>query len=379
MPEQKTGSPVRPPRAVAAPRRKKRSTGARVRRLVRKLLGKSKIAEPQPIKPLEGPVFIRLWRAAAAASHGGHRLSIHQRNVLLFQMGKVASTALQAALIDRGINCFHCHNLCHGEEVNRLSYLFQAQPSATSAGRDLKLLLKHTALNMLTRWYRASEVPPDRKLKVITLTRDPVTRFVSHLLQRVGHDAKHLIDWHREFAGNRSDGSDVGAAAADMFRQVGRLVVDAKPSVDVAEAQASARALATKLDPRQPFIAESVGSALGPLTWFDQQFMPLFGIHISALPEFRQTGLAYRDLGSIDVLVVRFEDLGRHLGEIARHVGLPALELPARNVTARKPHAAPVLEAAKTFFATELGVAFQRELRQTGYGRACGYDLKAGF
>jgi hypothetical protein len=58
--------------------------------------------------------------------------------------------------------------------------------------------------------------------------------------------------------------------------------------------------------------------------------MPLFDIDIGALPEFRQSGLVHRDLGSVEVLVVRFEDLGRHLGEIARYVGLRRSIFPPR-------------------------------------------------
>jgi hypothetical protein len=261
MLQRKTGLIDGRKRAEAAPKRRKRSSWGRVRRFVRKLFGMSKIREPQPSKPPEGPVFIHLWRAAAAASYHGHKLSIHQRNVLLFQMGKVASSALQAALINGGINCFHCHSLRHDEEAHRLSHLFQARPNVALAARDLTMLSKHTALNMLARWYRVSEVPPDRKLKVITLTRDPVTRFVSHLLQRIGYDAKRLIDWHREFAGSRTDGSDLGAAAGDMFRQVARIVVEAKPSVDVEVARVNALALAMKLDPP----SHSLQRALHPL------------------------------------------------------------------------------------------------------------------
>jgi hypothetical protein len=376
---QETEVQGRATRAEAAPRRKKRSPVARVRRLIRKLVGVSKAKVPRPSKPPEGPVFTHLWRAAAAASHHRNQLSIHQRNVLLFQMGKVASSALQAALINRGINCFHCHTLRHDEEANRLAHMFEVQPNRVLAARDLTMLSKHTALNMLARWYRVSEVPSDRKLKVITLTRDPITRFVSHLLQGVGYDAKRLVDWHREFTGGRTNGSDVGAAAADMFRQVGRLVIEAKPSVDAEAARANGPALAMTLNPPQPFIAEGVTSALAPLSWFDRQFAPLFGVDLGSLPEFRQSGLAHRDLGSVEVLVVRFEDLYRHLGEIGRYVGLATFDLPARNVTAEKPHALPILEAANAFFATELGVAFQREVRQTRYGRACGYDLKTGL
>jgi hypothetical protein len=378
MPRQ-TELPDKPVRVGAAPRRKKRSPGARVRRLVRKLLGLSKTKAPQASKAPEGPVFTHLWRAAVAATHYRNRLSIHQRNVLLFQMGKVASSALQIALVDRGINCFHCHTLRQDEEAHRLSQLFETPPNLVLAARDLTMLSQHTALNMLARWYRTSEVPPDRKLKVITLTRDPVTRFVSHLLQRVGRDVRPLVDWHRAFSGGRTDGGDLGLAAAEMFGQVARLVTEAKPSIDVEAACVKAAALASALQPRQPFIAEGVASALAPLTWFDRQFRPLFDIDVTGLPEFRTSGLAYRDLGSVEVLVVRFEDLGRNLGEVARHVGLATLDLPARNVTAEKPHAAPILEAAKAFFATELGVAFEQELRRTSYGRACGYDLKTGL
>ena len=67
-------------------------------------------------------------------------------------MGKVASSALQAALINRGINCFHCHTLRHDEEANRLAHMFEVQPNRVLAARDLTMLSKHTALNMLARW-----------------------------------------------------------------------------------------------------------------------------------------------------------------------------------------------------------------------------------
>ena len=112
-------------------------------------------------------------------------------------MGKVASTALDNALFKRGINCFHCHSLRHEDEAGRLSQLFKAQPDLPLAARELKLLAKHTTLNMLVRWYRSNQVPVDRKLKVVTLTRDPVDWFISHFVQRFGHDARPLVEWHR--------------------------------------------------------------------------------------------------------------------------------------------------------------------------------------
>jgi len=353
--------------------RKKPSPTAR---LVRKLLGLARTQETlSPARPGEDAVFEHLWRAAAAASDYRRGLSIHRPNVLLFQMGKMASLALEAALIEGGVNCFHCHYLSHGKETERLARMFESQPSFRLAAIDLKLLARHTALNMLTRWYRGNTVAPDCKLKVITLTRDPVTWYVSQLLQTLGHDPRGLRNWHRGFAKNRAADEGAGEAAGELLRQVARLVVDCRPSVDLAAAHESGRARAMAMNPPQPYIADKFRRALVPLDWFDQEFKPLFDIDIRALREFAGQGIAHRDLGFADLLIVRFEDLATHIDTVARFVGLPAFDLPPRNVTAEKPYANQILEAARSFQATELGIAFQRELRRSDYGRACGYDL----
>jgi hypothetical protein len=358
----------------------RRSPAARLRRFARKLMGGSPVEANGSARerPGEDAVFEHLWRTAAAASDYRRKLSIDHPNVLLFQMGKVASLALEAALVDRGINCFHSHFLGYGREASRLSRLFQAEPNMRLAAIDLKLLTRHTALNMLTRWYRGNQVAPERRLKVITLTRDPVTWYVSQLLQQVGHDPHRLTAWHRDLIEDAA-GDDVRSAAVALLRQVGRLIVEARPSADPAAAHARGKALAMAMDPPQPYVADNFRRALTPLDWFDQEFRPVFDLDIRALPEFAAQGIAQRDLGFADVLIVRFEDLAAHLGAIARFVGLTSLELPHRNVTAEKPYANQVLEAARSFAATELGTAFQRELRQSDYGRACGYDKSVGI
>jgi hypothetical protein len=355
--------------------RKSKSIGARLRRLVRDLLGLQRANKRSPrAKAVEGPVFTHLWRSAVSASFHPDRFAIDQPNVLLFQMGKVASTALTKALFSRGINCFHCHSLRYEDEAGRLSQLFKAQPDLPLAARELKLLAKHTTLNMLVRWYRLNQVPFDRKLKVVTLTRDPVDWFISHFVQRFGRDASPLVEWHRHATGAGLVRDGAGTAAAEMFRQVGDIVVEARPSADVASARRKAMARVTTLNPPQPQLGRTIESALGPISWFERQFTPLLDIDLRSLPEFRESGLAQRDLGSVEILVVRFEDFARHRGAICRHVGLETLKVGQRNVTSEKPHAGPILQAGREFLATELGLAFQRELRATEYGRACGYD-----
>ncbi|MEZ5829799.1 MAG: hypothetical protein R3D05_01300 [Dongiaceae bacterium] len=360
---------------AARTHRKKRSPKHKVRRFLRKFLGSSRTGDRAlRERPGENAVFDRLWRVAAAASDYPRKLSIHQSNVLLFQMGKVASLALEATLIDLGINCFHCHFLRHDKEQSRLARLFRDEPNLWLAGTELKMLMRHTALNMLVRWYRANQVTPERKLKVITLTRDPATWYVSQLLQHVGHDASRLLGWYREFGGGDAPSDDVGEAVGALFRRLAKLIVATNPSTDPEAARESGQAMMLAMEPPQPYIAYNLERALIPLNWFDQEFTPLFGIDIRTVPELAERGLAQRDAAFADILFVRFEDLATHMESIARFVGLPPFELPQRNVTAGKPHAHQILQAARSFWATELGASFQRELRASAYGRACGYD-----
>jgi hypothetical protein len=342
---------------------------------VGRLLGRSLFGRRAklPRRPGEDEVFEHLWRTATFGSAHGRRFSIHQRNLLLFQMGKVASSALELALIDRGINSFHCHSLRYEDEASRLSRLFGNEPSFRLAAMDLKLLAKHTALGMLVRWHRTNEVAPERRLKVITLTRDPATWFVSQLLQRAGRRPGRFTDWHRAFAGDAAGCSDLGAATAELLQQVGRLVVETRPSAGVATARERGRALAMAMSPPQPYIADIFSRALFPLAWFDEQFTPVFGIDIRDLPELAERGMAQRNLGFADLLVLRFEDLGRHLRSIADFAGIDGFDLPPRNVGAGKTHAREILDAAIAFYASELGAAFQSELRRSEYARACGY------
>jgi hypothetical protein len=346
----------------------------RLRRLIGKLLGRARGGKRTARKDRSEQyiVFKRLWQVAAGASLHGERFSIRQPNLLLFQMGKVASTAIQAALIDAGINCFNAHALRHEDETQRLQRLFAEKPGSVLARSDLKLLAKHTALHMLVRWYRENKVATDRRLKVLTITRDPVSWYISHILESAGRNPNRLRKWHRDFSGVPA--SDSGQAIEELLRQVARLLVETRPSADLQAARTRGRALAIGMNPPQPYIAEAFDNALLPLCWFDEQITPLFGIDIRTLPELARDGVASRNLDFADVLVLRFEDLKRNTDRIARFADLPALAVPPRNVTTEKPYAHQILQGARRFLQTDLGAAFQHELRNSDYGRACGYD-----
>jgi hypothetical protein len=355
----------------------RKSSFKRFRHLIRKFRGRKTPAAVKSLRRRLGReasnTFVHLWRNAVAVSGRAEKFSIERPDLLLFQMGKVGSSALATAALDHGINCFHCHSLAYNAEAARLSRLFHSEPNQVLSALDLRFLTKHTTLNMLTRWYKTNAASAGRKVKVISLTRDPATRHVSHLLQRF--DFRSLADWYRTVANlDVMTEQDLTKAVMELWRQLAQLVLESKPSVDLPRAHAHGTAAIASMSPPQPYLAKHFAQTIGPLGWFDEQFRPVFDLDIRDMPELAKNGIAQRELSFADILIVRYEDLTRHLGAMADFLCISSLELPPVNVTEKKAHAQDILAAARTFNATDLGRAFARELRESDYGRACGYD-----
>jgi hypothetical protein len=251
-----------------------------LRRLIRRFRGRKTPAMAKSLRRRVGReasnTFVLLWRNAVATSPRAREFSIERPDLLLFQMGKVGSSALASAVLSHEINCFHCHSLDYDGEAARLSRLFHSEPNQTLSALELRFLTRNTTLNMLTRWYKTNAASAGRKLKVISLTRDPVTRHVSHLLQRF--DIRSLADWYRR---DVTTDQDLTRAVTELWTQLAQLVLESKPSVDFAKAYARGHAAAMSMSPPQPFLAKCFAQTVGPLGWFDQQFRPVFDLDIS--------------------------------------------------------------------------------------------------
>jgi hypothetical protein len=127
--------------------------------------------------------YERIWEQMLRTGATGHRSDLNRPNVLILQMAKVASTSIKSALNKRKINALQCHGLSAARQEHDLARLRRADVTAKLVKRRLNQHLRYVCLHMLVRWYETYHVRHGRKLKVITLTRDPVDRFASNLMQ----------------------------------------------------------------------------------------------------------------------------------------------------------------------------------------------------
>lgn len=317
--------------------------------------------------------FRHIWRYVKFTSSVYYPPKRKRPNLLVLQMGKVASLAIQQALHEAGINAFHCHELSLPRQEVALGHLLKDELTFDLASQGLRLHIHNAALGLLVRWYQTHKRYHDRKLKVITLTRDPIAHYKSNFIQRLAWVLPKACHWQRARLGNAAE------TAVDEFQAVQDLVLEAASIIVAADAGNSAACAARARDrwPNHPVVAEEVDHWLRPLTWFDTEIVEIFGLDVLARPELHERGWVALQNDWVEILALRFEQLNALVPKMAEFAGLPSLTLPKKNVTEHKSGAPQYQTAIQAAIDTPTGQACLRALRASTYARACSYDQPA--
>lgn len=315
-----------------------------------------------------------LWPYLALTVKRDHPPLYENRDLLILQMGRVASISLQEALRTRGYNAYHSHGISEARRRGQLERLERSgtdEAAIIALGSHVHALAHHELL----RWYQRHKTRNGERLRIITLTRDPVSWMSSHLVLLKQYTVPAVRRWYAAEAGlDPAQPIDDAAAMRAYGAALGRLILEARPSRGVAGAIADLRRIAGERWRSAPdFLAPACG-ALGCAEWFGHEIRPLFGIDVLADPALRETGMACVETDYVRIAVLRFEDLRRNADRLAGFLGLPELALPHVNATARGDDRAALRAAFEAGIEQAGGPAVRRELRNTEYGRACGYD-----
>ena len=318
--------------------------------------------------------FRHIWRYVKFTSSVEYPPDRKRPNLIVLQMGKVASLALQQALHEGGVNAFHCHLLSSAHQQAAVAHLLTSELTFGLASHGLRLHIHNASLGMLVRWYRKHKRYHGHKLKVVTLTRDPTTRYKSSFVQRRDSVLPKILEWQRARLGGAAD------ASIDQAKIVQDFVLEVASIIAAGEVENSEHcvALARERWPHHPVFAEEVRHWVQPLKWFDTEIAAIFGIDVLTAPELRERGWVVLQNDWVEVLALQYEQLNTLVPEIAEFAGLAALNLRERNVTRQKPGAFQLQAAMDAAIGMATGQACVRALRESAYARACGYDQPIG-
>lgn len=235
--------------------------------------------------------------------------------VYIYQMGKVASTAIKNALLRRRIECYQPHFLSRNafeqlikrfEEVDLTDWT--AEHLSSQIAENLRLY------NRLIKFQNHSPEMP-QELKIITLTREPLDWYFSNFAQNFGEyrqDVARFIVETRDIRIGSEDADRIYTHVGEFIRS---LLEFASSHMSSFSPEESARIGMMLKDtefsgmPGNRVLLKHCMILLRPFNWFYMHFDPVFNTRIidSALANecpSRQLKLDY-----CEILILRYEDL----------------------------------------------------------------------
>lgn len=288
--------------------------------------------------------------------------------VIVYQFGKVASTALVKSLnnSDR-IEAHQSHFL--GDDALKRIVVNATSPNLTPYFRDHMVgqLLANLDLTQKLKQLQTGKDP--RKLTVVSLARDPLDWFRSSVQQDIKGYAPKLAEMSN--AAGDVTGEAIEAGVAAVLSRILE-VLEAQDGLDrVVDRIVSegGRVVLNEAGVTDEFTRTMYLLCLRPLTWFEDHFAKCFSFSLGDIPEHGPFWLRRGEPSSF--VVLRYEDIADTFQPAMEAAGVPfAGPVVQANVSKSKSHAADI----RAGFAGPDALRLGHVLRSSEYGRFFGYD-----
>jgi hypothetical protein len=253
--------------------------------------------------------------------------------IILLQMGKVASTAIAQGLRAAGCDVLQAHIGAPARLTKKFQLLMSEQVTDAVANRMYADYLQELRVTFLLA-RKGLARSPSLPIKVITLVRDPVDWYWSHFAQNYDHYQEQLLRFHRSRGGD-PEHLDWEQVFETMQQLMFRVLEHHPGPLDDGRALAALVSAANALD-ASGVVAAQVYNFLVPLRWFDEDFLPATGIDLYECAFEPDRGYAHLAAEGLDVLLLSYEQLGELPDVIAEFAGVDAFELPVANTAEQK-------------------------------------------
>jgi len=365
-----------PAAAAKGARKGRKPLLRRIRRLVLKALGLKRSRPRSAPRTADDRAFAWLMPYLILSTNRKHPARYEHRDALILQMGRVASMSIYHAMRERGYNAFHTHGISVGRRTGTLQHLADEARAKhpVHPGDPLRSHMAAVAHHELLVWYRQHKRRNGERLRIITLTRDPATWIGSHLILLLHKTLPQVRRWYRLHAGLSADQPVDDIAAMRAFgAELGALIVATRLSRGY-EALAELRKIAAERWPGDQGFPRMAFSTIACGNWFEIEIKQTLGIDLLTQPALREQGFARCETDYAEMMVLRFEDLKRLVPVLGEFLGIPDFALPHDNATPEDENRAALRAAFEAGLDSAGGAAVRRELRNTPYGKACGYD-----
>ena len=321
-----------------------------------------------PAKVPIGQALRRAWRSVRHART--FRRSNAEQDVLVLQMGKVASSAFHEALLRHGFSSNHTHGIGVELSARRAQGLSRNDMTGSELSDTTAQHRGALRVNRLVHRYRQTAPATGRKVKVITILREPWAWYVSAFVERFPHVRQNLDQWWTRHGPPEAAADGLADRVARFQSVVNDLVLATDADMDSDPFAKEVRAAAAGRDDVDDLVMSTTMSLVRPLGWFDTDFRPMMQVDVYRWADQIRAGPTRIETDFADILVLRFESLGDSMDAVRTFLGTPTFRLRRVNVTG----ATEETKAVRNGVRAAASDAIKARLRATRYSRAFGYD-----
>lgn len=295
-----------------------------------------------------------------------------QIRVIVYQFGKVASTAVVAAFAERpGVSAIQSHFLGEYHLKKMVDNLVNPTLDGHFQQHAMGQFIENVATTRELNSFRRGLRKPDR-LVIVSATRDPFDWNRSRFAQDLDGYLPVLRDFAAEHRIAATDDGDLIRTTLPKLLQAFNRTITTAGGIDNLFKDGE-----LTVEPRH-VVAEklpNIGARrlffgmMTPFTWFDGHLGRTLGVKLSSFKTV-QPGLSWRSLGWAEAFIYRFEQAEAAVPAIARRIGVEGFRLATENVSSGKRHWNDIVAAFDSPAAQRLATKFRR----TAYAETFGYS-----
>jgi hypothetical protein len=239
------------------------------------------------------------------------------REVIVFQMGKVASTAIVNSIKNFGLKASQPHFLSMDSFVTLLKKFSDPEMTPFTAtnlsGQIQQNVIIHNRIQRQKKYLYKDE-KGSYLLKVITLAREPIAWYLSNFSQNYPEYEGDVEEWlkYSQTPGSIERTSDKQRVLIRFINEVINFFDENVQEIDGDIIKRLAACLdkdsAGYVPVHEVFVKHCI-MLVRPIIWFEQHFDPVMGTHFQEMHFDKDLGYSSFEKDGMDILVIRFEDL----------------------------------------------------------------------
>jgi hypothetical protein len=264
------------------------------------------------------------------------------KEIIVYQMGKVASTAIVESIQAHGLDALQSHFLditSFHNTVDRFSNpTLLTEEMEHMTGQLSQNLILYNAIRRAAIGNPLESSQDHGQVKVITLTRDPLDWFYSNLAQNFSSTEKWLNAWQEGRLGKKRE--IVPSLLADFLTEVfdcfTRVVPNMKEDYSNLMRDAFRSANMDDAGMADKGIYNIMTGLMRATFWYDKHFYPVFDLDVYSMAFDSDKGYLRHTEKNIDLLLLRYENLGKNIDTLGEFIGVESFSVVRSNITSEK-------------------------------------------